>query len=158
MECGIMVEQKCRCTFADRFPAIACGFDSKDRNRSQEIIPLSECSRDINCHKSELSFAGVESEIELILARCAIFEPPKNLDNWKICPAHRALLGLSWKRKSSKCIIPVMLSKHSPLVSKRPKAERGLSKEGSRQVQKETGIFFAVGSGKLYVTSKYAYL
>ncbi|CAB4030369.1 Hypothetical predicted protein [Paramuricea clavata] len=40
-----------------------------------------------------------------------------------------------------------MLSRHKDDVKKRPKAEKGLSKSGSRTVLKETGVFLQVGSG-----------
>ena len=126
-----------------------CGFDPKDRNKSTTIISLRNCTRDIDEHKRYLCITGVESEIELILARACIFESSRNLDSFTICPHHRASLGVSWKRRSAKCCIPVMLSQHKDDVKKRPKAERGLSKSGSRTVLKETGVFVPVGSGML---------
>lgn len=126
-----------------------CDLDCKDRTGSFAIIPLLNCARDITYHKSEFSFSGTENEVDLILTRCGIFEPPRNIDTWNICPFHRASLGVSWNRRSAKCVIPVLLSHHSIIVSSRPKAERGLSKDGSRDVFKETGIFLAVGSGML---------
>ncbi|KAL9957001.1 hypothetical protein ACROYT_G038578 [Oculina patagonica] len=53
----------------------------------------------------------------------------------------------SWKRSSTKCAIPVSLSRHNTTTSKKPKAERGLSKLGSQFVMKETGIrFLPVGT------------
>ena len=59
-----------------------------------------------------------------------------------------ASLGVSWKRSSPKCSIPVSLSKHNATFAKKPKAERGLSKYGSQIVLKETGIFLPVGAGQ----------
>ena len=117
-----------------------CGFDAKDRNKSTSIIALKDCTRAIDEHKRYFSITGVEAEIELILAR--------DIDSFKICPRHRATLGVSWKRGSAKCSVPIILSKHSVDVKKKPKAERGMSKKWSKTVLKETGVFLAVGSGK----------
>jgi hypothetical protein len=128
---------------------VQCGFDAKDRNKSTRIILLTNCTRDIDEHKRYFCITGVESKTELILARACIFESPRNVDSFKICPRHRASLGVGWKRRSAKCCIPVMLSQHNVDVKNRPKAERGLSKSGSKTVFKETGVFLPVGSGKL---------
>ncbi len=49
---------------------------------------------------------GVETEIELILARANIFDQPRNLENLCICPSHRAVLGLGLRRTNLKCAIP----------------------------------------------------
>ena len=125
-----------------------CGYDSKDRTKSVEIVPLLTCRRDISGHKSAFSIIGIEDEVELLLARATIFAPPRNIENWTICPQHRASLGVSWKRSSTKCVIPVSLSRHSTTTTKKPKAERGLSKLGSQFVMKETGIFLPVGTGE----------
>ena len=125
-----------------------CGYDSKDRTKSVEIVPLLTCRRDISGYKSACSIIGIEDEVELLLARATIFAPPRNTENWTICPQHRASLGVSWKRSSTKCAIPVSLSRHSTTTTKKPKAERGLSKLGSQFVMKETGIFLPVGTGE----------
>lgn len=125
-----------------------CGYDSKDRSRSVGILPLLNCKRDIAFHKSYYSINDVETEVELILARSSLFEQPRNVEKLLICPFHRASLGVSWNRRSSKCCIPVSLSHHSANVNKKPKADRGLNKGGSQTVFKETGIFLAVGSGE----------
>ena len=125
-----------------------CGYDSKDRTKSVQIVPLLTCHRDISGHKSAFSIIGIEGEVELLLARVTIFAPPQNIENWTICPQHRTSLGVSWKRSSTKCAIPVSLSRHSTTTTKKPKAERGLSKLGSQFVMKETGIFLPVGTGE----------
>ena len=125
-----------------------CGYDSKDRTKSVEIVPLLTCHRDISGHKSAFSIIGIESEVELLLARATIFAPPRNIENCTICSQHRASLSVSWKRSSTKCAIPVSLSRHNTTTSKKPKAERGLSKLGSQFVMKETEIFLLVGTGE----------
>ena len=116
-----------------------------------QVVPLLTCNRDISRHKSSFPINGVENEVELLLARASIYAPPRNVETWTICPQHRASLGVSWKRPSTKCSIPVSLSKHDIAVGKKPKAERGLSKLGSQFVLKETGIFLPVGAGELFV-------
>ena len=55
-----------------------CGCDAKDRNKSTGIIALKDCTRDM--HKRYFSITGVETEIELILARACIFESPRGMD------------------------------------------------------------------------------
>ena len=97
---------------------------------------------------SFFSIIGIENEAELLLARASIFALPRNVEKWIICPQHRASLGVSWKRSSPKCSIPVSLSKHNETFAKKPNAERGLSKSGSQVVLKETGIFLPVGAGQ----------
>lgn len=134
------------CTF-NAITGTDCGSNSKERIHNITAVPLLECHRDISSHKSQLSFQGVATEVQLVLARCGIYDPPENTVSWNICPRHRASLGVDWKRSSRKCTIPGILSKHSPRVSKRPNAERGLSKDDSHLVYKETGIFLAPGSG-----------
>jgi len=91
---------------------------------------------------------GIENEAELLLARAPIFAPPRNVENWIICPQNRASLSVCWKRSSTKFSIPVSLSKHNATFAKKPKAERGLSKSGSQIVLKKTGIFLPVGAGQ----------
>ena len=72
------------------------------------------------------------------------------MDSFKICKGQRqSWVLIAWKRISAKCCIPIILSKHTLNVKERPKAEQGMSKSGSETVLKETGVFLAVGSGKL---------
>ena len=80
--------------------AVQCGYDSKDRTKSVEIVSLLTCQRDISGHKSAFSFIGIEDEIELLLARATIFAPPRNIEHWTICSQHRASIGVSWKRST----------------------------------------------------------
>ena len=49
--------------------------------------------------------------------------------------------------------MPVILSRHSDAVLKKPKAERGLSKADSQLVLKESGILLPVGSGEIALIS-----
>ena len=51
--------------------------------------------------------------------------------------------------------MPSIHSHHSEDISKKPKADRGLSKAGSYAVLQETGVFLAVGSGLYSLKYKY---
>ena len=129
-----------------------CGHDSKDRSKSEDCLPILSCDCDILSHKSAFSIVGIENEVELLLARVSIFSLPRNIEKWTVCPRHRSTLGVGWKRSSVKCSVPVSLSDHSENSAKKPKAERGLSKTGSKTILKETGIFVPVGAGESLFT------
>lgn len=127
-----------------------CGSDTKDRSRSVDCVPLLSCNRDISAHKSAFALSDVENEVDLILSRASIFSTPVNITQLVICPAHRGALGIGWRRSANeKCKIPVILSRHSDDVLRKPRAERGLSKADSQLVLKESGIFLPVGSGEI---------
>ena len=81
------------CSFSDIIGGV-CGADERARNRSSSTIPLSLCDKDISSHKQSLQFSGVETEVDLILARCGIFERPVRLSEMTICPCHRSKLGI----------------------------------------------------------------
>ena len=100
-------------------------------------------------HKSQSSFAfyDINWEVDLILARAGIFSRPQSVEQLKICPYHRATLGIGWKRPSDRCKVPTVMSHHSEDVGKKPKAERGLGKAGSETIFKECGVILPVGSG-----------
>ena len=133
-----------------------CGHDRRDRNRAEECIPLLSCQRDVTGHKAMFAFQGIDNEVELILARASIFSFPRNIEQMTVCPAHRASLGIGWTRRvPEKCKVPSILSCHSEDISKRPKADRGLSKAGSYAVLQETGGFLAVGSDLHSLKYKY---
>ena len=72
-----------------------CGFDSKDRAKSVEMVPLLSCNAGISRHKSAFSITGIENEVELLLAIASFFVLPQNVESWTICPQHRACLGVS---------------------------------------------------------------
>ena len=125
-----------------------CGFSSKDKAKSVQLVPLLNCTCNIDKHKSTLAFTDVQNEVDLILARARLFSRPQNIDQLKICPRHRETLGLGWKRSSTRCAIPALLSSHSERARERPQAERGLTKLASQTVLNETGLFIPVGSGE----------
>ena len=80
-----------------------CGFSSKDKEKSVKLIPLLNCTSNIDKHKSALAFTDVQNEVELILTKARLFSRPQNIDQLKICPHHRETLGLGWKRSSTRC-------------------------------------------------------
>ena len=55
-----------------------CGAEERARHPSTQTVSLSSCNKDIRSHKRLLQFSGVETEIELILARSGIFVKPVN--------------------------------------------------------------------------------
>ena len=64
-------------------------------------LKLFLCTRDIEDYKRYFCITGVEPEIELIFARACIFESSRITDSFKICPHHRASLGVGWKRRNA---------------------------------------------------------
>ena len=65
------------CSFLDIVGGV-CGAEERARHPSTQTVSLSSCSKDIRSHKRFLQFSGVETEIELILARSGIFVKPVN--------------------------------------------------------------------------------
>lgn len=124
-----------------------CSYDRLDKSKSLKMISLRSCSKDITNHCSHWSFSGVNTESELILARVGVFsEEETSAQNFDtICPYHRRELGLGWRRNSTKCCVPQILSKHG----ENKKADRGISKMVSERILKITGKFVPVGSGEL---------
>ena len=134
-----------------------CGSLRKDRSDNAEVVPLLSCTKDITDHLSRCKFYGPENEVDLILCRAGLFTVPKNVQTMTICPSHRSNLGVGWSRgASTRCRIPLAVSGHSVGTAKRPKlpkGDRGVTKQISKMLLKETGIFIQVGSGKIYALS-----
>ncbi|KAL9977986.1 hypothetical protein ACROYT_G015455 [Oculina patagonica] len=123
-----------------------CSFDRRDRKQSTEIVPLLSCAKNVAQHKSLFQFHDVESKIELILARAAMFNTPKNVEVMTVCPSNRSSLGLGWTRGTERCRVPQDISLHKMVRGKYPKAERGVNKT-SKLILKRTGHLVPVGSG-----------
>ena len=127
-----------------------CSFDRRDRSQSIEIVPLLSCSKDITRHKSLWQFQDVKSEVDLILARAAMFTLPQNVNTMTICPSHRSSLGLGWTRRTERCRVPPEISEHRNVRGKSPKADRGINKNFSQFIMKRTGHLVHVGSGRYF--------
>ena len=52
-----------------------CGYNSRDRMREPEIVPLLSCTKNIAGHESAFKVTGPEDEIDLILCRTHICRP-----------------------------------------------------------------------------------
>ena len=132
-----------------------CGFDSRDRCRKVQVVPLTSCAKDIENHLASFSFSGPQTEVELILCRAGIFQAPDSVVSMTICPLHRGKLGIGWTRGSSRCRVPAVLSNHGKNVKQNwPKGDRGLSKESSQAILKHTGVFLQAGTGELLTVQK----
>ena len=127
-----------------------CSFDRRDRSQSLEIVPLLSCTKDITRHKSLWQFQDVKNEVDLILARAALFTMPQNVNTLTICPALRSSLGLGWTRGTERCRVPPEISEHRNVRGKWPKADRGINKNFSQFIMKRTGHLVHVGSGKYF--------
>ena len=137
------------CSF-QRIVGGQCGKDPRARGsmKNDYIVPLLSCKKEILQYKRSLGLtaaSGVETEVDLILARSSIFSFPPNISEINICPAHRYSLGIGWRRGAARCRVPMQLSKHA---RKSRAADRGIGKELSKSILKLTGIFLPVGSGK----------
>ena len=124
-----------------------CGQDPRS-TKVQDLVALPTCNKDISRYKSSLRLmngSGVDTEVELILARSSIFSFPSNISNMDICSAHRSSLGIGWRRGLARCRIPAQLSKH---VRKSRTTDRGISEDISGLILRITGIFLPVGSSK----------
>jgi len=123
-----------------------CDSISRDRSCLLQVVPLCSCKKDISSHLRSNKFAGSSNEVDLILSRASIFEIPKDLETFTICPAHRSVLGVGWSRGcNTRCRVPKELSGHGKT---KPKANRGINKISSQLILNETGIFIQPGSGK----------
>ena len=85
------------------------------------------------------TFSGVETEIEVILARSGI------LVNDLL---HRSSLGIGWRRASRLCSVPQDVSGHKKESKEVPAAERGITLQDSTQILELTKNLVPVGSGK----------
>ena len=61
-----------------------CGAEERT-STSTSATALTQCNKDIRYHKKSLKFSGIETEVELILARCVYFEKPPNVLEMTIC-------------------------------------------------------------------------
>ncbi|KAI8493831.1 hypothetical protein Bbelb_281780 [Branchiostoma belcheri] len=132
------------CSFSE-FVDGKCGANPKALGEGETIIPLTQCTKDISSHLRGLNIPSTtKTEWELILARSGIFSP-SNISDMTICPKHRAILGIGWRRSSDKCSVPVQLSNHSRWRG-RPKGTRGIGFFQSEKIQELSKELVPVGS------------
>ena len=124
-----------------------CGADERSSS-SISIIPLTQCNKGIQKHKKFLKFSGVQTEVELILARCGCFEKPLNVLEMTMCPAHRARLGIGWRRPSGLCSVSEVVSGHCKDLRKVPTLQKGINLSQSKKLLEVTNQFLPLGSGK----------
>ena len=129
-----------------------CSYDRRDKSKVIAEVPLLSCNKDIESHKSTWSFAGVQSESQLILVRAGIFYiNPKDVNALTICPFHRSELGIGWRRSSSSCKVPTQIAHHGK--GKGVKGDRGVGREISKVIFQKTGVLVPVGSGMTEINS-----
>ena len=131
------------CSFLNIVVGI-CGAD-ECTSSSTSVTPLTRCNRDIKNHKKSLKFSGIETEVELILARCGCFQKPANLSDMTICPAK---LGLDWRRTGNLCTIPEVVSGYCKELRKAPALEKGINLFQSMKIFELSKQLVPVGSGK----------
>lgn len=102
---------------------------------------LYSCATKAKNHLQFFQFARVETEVDLIFARCGIFKKPPLFSQMTICPHHRSSLGIGWRRSSKLCCVLENVSGHS---------SRGLSLSQSRTIHEVTNVLLPVGSGKVF--------
>ena len=124
-----------------------CGADERCSSATN-IIPLTQCNKEIKKHKKFLKFSGVQTEVELILARCGFFEKPSDFLEMTICPAHRARLGIGWRRPSGLCSVPEVVLGHCKDLRKVPTSQKGINLSQSMKLLEVTNHFVPVGSGE----------
>ena len=62
------------CSFKSLIGGV-CGYNTRDRMRETEIVPLLSCTKNIASHESAFKFTGPEDEVDLILCRAHICRP-----------------------------------------------------------------------------------
>lgn len=135
------------CSFLDIVGGV-CG-----QRNAQGITPLRQyrCYHAARIYRATsvfLQFSGIETEIELILARSGIFVKLTNFSEMTICPLHRSTLGIGWRRASRLCSVPQDVSGHKKESKEVPAAERGITLQHSIQIFELTKNLIPVGSGK----------
>ena len=90
-----------------------------------------------------------ETEVDLILSRAGIFETPKDIDDFTICPTHRSNLGTGVGRSRgsiSGCRVPKEVYGHGKgRVKSIPKAYWGIGKRVPQIVRKKSAKFIQLG-------------
>ncbi len=134
------------CSFA-RYSGSPCGINPR-YSADVDVVSLAQCQKDIKAHLSYYKFSGIEDEAGLILARTGTFNRPRNEDLMKltICPFHRDVFGVGWKRPSRMCAVRDSIAAHKG----RNKPVRGIGKALSQHILANTNCLIPVGSGNFF--------
>ena len=105
------------CSFA-RYSGVPCG-KSQRYSGDSDIVSLASCQKDITSHLTYYKFGGIENELDLILARVGTFSKPSEDEFVKltICPFHRDIFGIGWKRPTRQCAVPDSMAAHKINIS-----------------------------------------
>ena len=109
-----------------------------------DIVSLVSCHKDISFHLSYYKFGGIQTEVDLILARTGTFSNVDNLSKFTICSFHRDIFRIGWKRPISQFADSIAAHK-----TRRTKPERDFGKALSQEIFTTTKCLIPVGSGKL---------
>ena len=136
------------CSFAE-LSGSPCGAIDRMPTEGKEVVPLSSCCKDISSHLKTLKIPkNITSEVSLILSRVGDFShDPKRLT---ICPSHRAVFGVGWKRTAERCQTPSEIAGHSSSKDRPttcPKGDRGLRYYQSKKIYERVGVVVPMGSG-----------
>ena len=118
-----------------------CGID----RGKEEWVHFVTCNDDISGHLSGCHLSReILSEHELILARCGLFDIPKDhLENMKICPKHRNMMGKYW-RPLRTCQYP----EHKGKATRHLKGSHVVSLQNAKDIQGLFGKTVSIGSRK----------
>ena len=121
------------------FAGGTCGFSYReDRSCISLVVPLCSCQKDISSHLRSCKFS-------IILSGAGIFETPKDIDDFTICPTHRSNLGTGvgcFRGSISRCRLPKEVYGHGKgRVKSIPKAYWGIGKRVPQIVRKTSGKF-----------------
>ena len=113
----------------------------EDRRCIFQVVPLRSCKK----KTFQVICEDPENEVDLMLSRAGIFETPKDIDDFTICPTHRSNLGtgVGWIRGFiSGCRVPKEVYGHGKgRVKSIPKAYWGIGKRVPQIVRKTSGKF-----------------
>ena len=135
------------CSF-QRLVGGQCGQDPRS-TKVQDLVPLLTCNKDISRHKSSLGLmtgSGVDTEVELILARSSIFSFLPIFLTWIFVP----LIVLRWASGGEWVWRVAVYQPSCRSTSANPvlRIVESVRTSPDSLILRITGIFLPVGSGK----------